>query len=108
MKTLLESDWKLLQKSIDGYNDKLHRETLILVSEIINNGNIKNGDKLFKISKVISSAEKEMNSALYRISRSRFIEILLFYYVKGVLGDDLNKYSEETIHLLNKITNVRG
>ena len=95
-----EKDWKILRESIDSYCDRIYIKALEDISIIINNAAVSNGDKIFMIARQTKAIGKEIDNALCRISRTRFIEILLYFVNKGAIGDDLEKYSDQVRNLV--------
>ena len=95
-----EKDWKILRESIDSYCDRIYIKALADISIIMNNKAVSNGDKIFMIARQTKAIGKEIDNALCRISRTRFIEILLYFVNKGAIGDDLEKYSDQVRNLV--------
>ena len=95
-----EKDWKILQDSIDSYCDRIYTKALADISIIMHNAAVSNGDKIFMIARQTKAIGKEIDNALCRISRTRFIEILLYFVNKGAIGDDLEKYSDQVRNLV--------
>ena len=91
-----ERDWKLLRKNFDSYINLMHSKYLEEIKLLINDDSLINRDKTWKIFDSLKNNFKDLNICTSRLSRSNFMNILAFFYTRGILKNDIDLYSDET------------
>lgn len=91
-----ERDWKILRDGFNVYMDKVHDKSLALIRGIVGDNSLKSGDKICKIDTVITDKYSELRRCVPVLKRSQFYLIMLYFARENVLGDSVEKFTEDT------------
>ena len=108
MTEVSEADWKIFNKSLNKYKERISKRILIKIIEVIKDKKLCSAEKITIISNVVTDHERKMVSSLSRISRSQLFNMLVFFYGHDVVGNDIKRYSKQVQKSLSYINETCG